>query len=51
MKSTYRTLVGKFLKILHGRSKHRQEDNIKMDFRITGCVGVYWIKLSQDRVQ
>jgi hypothetical protein len=34
-----------------GRSRHRWEDNIKMDLRETGINGVNWIQLAQDRVQ
>jgi hypothetical protein len=34
-----------------GRSRHRWEDNIKMDLREIGINGVNWIQLVQDRVQ
>jgi hypothetical protein len=26
-----------------------REDNIKMDFKVAGCDGVYWIYLAHDR--
>jgi len=32
-----------------GRSRHRWEDNIKMDLQELGCWGMGWIDLSQDR--
>jgi hypothetical protein len=32
-----------------GRSRHRWEDNIKMDLQEVGCGGMDWIKLAQDR--
>ena len=32
-----------------GRSKHRWEDNIKMDLQEVGCGSVDWIELAQDR--
>jgi hypothetical protein len=34
-----------------GRSRHRWEDNIKMDLRETRINGANWIQLAQDRVQ
>jgi hypothetical protein len=34
-----------------GRPRHRWEDNIKIVLRETGCSGMYWIDLSQDRNQ
>jgi hypothetical protein len=34
-----------------GRSRHRREDNIKLDLRETGVDGANWIQLTQDRVQ
>jgi hypothetical protein len=34
-------------KQLSGRPRHRWDDNIKMDFRETGLVGVVWIHLAQ----
>ena len=32
-----------------GRSRHRGEDNIKMDLQEVGWGGMDWIKLAQDR--
>jgi len=32
-----------------GRSRHRWEDNIKMDLQEMGCGGMDWIELAQDR--
>jgi hypothetical protein len=32
-----------------GRPRHRWEDNIKMDLREVGWVGMNWIELVQDR--
>jgi hypothetical protein len=34
-----------------GRTRHRWEDNIKMDLRETGIDGVNWIRLAQDKIQ
>jgi hypothetical protein len=34
-----------------GKTRHRWEDNIKMDLREIGIDGANWIWLSQDRVQ
>ena len=31
------------------RSRHRWEDNIKMDLQEVGCGGMDWIMLGQDR--
>jgi hypothetical protein len=31
------------------RTRHRWEDNIKMDLQDVGCGGVEWIELVQDR--
>ena len=31
-----------------GRSRHRWEDNIMMDFQEVGCGGTDWIDLAQD---
>jgi len=31
-----------------GRSRHRWEDNIKMDLQEVGCEGMYWIEVAQD---
>jgi hypothetical protein len=38
-------------KIPLGRSRHRWEDNIKMDVGEIGWEGVDWIHLDQERVQ
>jgi len=32
-----------------GRTRHRWEDNIKMDLQQGGYVGMDWIELAQDR--
>jgi len=32
-----------------GRTRHRQEDNIKMDLQEVGWRGISWIDLAQDR--
>jgi len=32
-----------------GRTRHRWEDNIKMDLQEVGCWGMDWIELAQDR--
>jgi hypothetical protein len=32
-----------------GISRHRWEENIKMDLQEVGCVGMDWIELAQDR--
>jgi hypothetical protein len=31
------------------RSRHRWEDNIKMDLKEVGCEAMDWIRLAQDR--
>jgi len=31
-----------------GRTRHRWEDNIKMDLREVGCGGMDWMELAQD---
>ena len=31
-----------------GRNRHRQKDNIKMDFQEVGCDSMYWLDLAQD---
>jgi hypothetical protein len=33
----------------HGRSRHKWDDNIKMDLQEVGCEGMDWIELAQDR--
>ena len=32
-----------------GRSRHRWEENMKMDLQEVGCGGMDWIELAQDR--
>jgi len=50
MRGVYRVLVGKPEgKRPLGRRRHRWEDNIKMDLKVVGCEGTYWIELAQDR--
>jgi hypothetical protein len=34
-----------------GGPKHKEDDNIKMNLKETGCKGVDWIHLVQDREQ
>jgi hypothetical protein len=52
MRSAYKILVGKpEERRPFRRSRHRQEDNIRMDLRETGWKGVDWIHLSQNRDQ
>jgi hypothetical protein len=34
-----------------GRPRRRWVNNIKMDLREIGCVGVHWIDVAQDRDQ
>ena len=49
-RGVYRVLVGKSEgKRPLGRSRHRWEDNIKMDLQEVGCEGMDWIDLVQDR--
>ena len=49
-RGVYRILVGKPEgKISLGRTRHRWEDNIKMDVQEVGCGGIDWIELAQDR--
>jgi len=46
----YRVLVGKPEgKRPLERPRRRWEDNIKMDIQDTGCGGMDWIQLAQDR--
>jgi hypothetical protein len=52
MRNAYKTFIGKPEgKRLHGRPRHRWEDNIKMDLREVEWEGLDWIHLSQDRDQ
>jgi hypothetical protein len=32
-----------------GRTRHRWEDNIKIDLQEVGCGGIDWIELAQDK--
>jgi hypothetical protein len=49
-RNVYRVLVGKPEgKKPLGRPMRRWEDGIKMDLRETGCGGVEWIHLAQDK--
>jgi len=49
-RGVYRVLVGKPEgKRPLGRSRHRREDNIKMDLQEVGCEGMDWIELAADR--
>jgi hypothetical protein len=34
-----------------GRPRRRRVDSIKMDFRVIGRNGVYWVDVAQDRDQ
>jgi hypothetical protein len=50
--NAYRILVGKPEgKRPLGRPRRRWEDNIRMDLREIGWVGMDWIDLAQDRYQ
>jgi hypothetical protein len=49
-RGAYRTLVGRPEgRRLLGRPRRRWEDNIKMDLRDAGWVGMNWIELAEDR--
>jgi hypothetical protein len=51
-RNAYRILVGKPEgKRPLGRSRHRWEDNIRMDLREMGWGGMDWIDLAYDRDQ
>ena len=50
-RNAYRILVRKPEgKRLLGRSKHRWDDNIAMDFKGCGCDAAGWIDLAEDRI-
>jgi hypothetical protein len=52
MRNAYKILVGKPEgRIPLGRSRHRWENNIRMDLREIRWEGVDWIHLAQDRDQ
>jgi hypothetical protein len=49
-RGVYRVLLGKSEgKRLLGRSRHRWENNIKMDLQEVRCGDIAWIDLAQDR--
>jgi hypothetical protein len=49
-RGVYRVLVGKPEgKRPLRRSRHRWENNIKVDLQEVGCRGIDWIELAQDR--
>jgi hypothetical protein len=49
-RGVYRVLVGKpDGKRPLGKSRLREEDNIKVDLQDVGCGGMNWIDLAQDR--
>jgi 3-oxoacyl-ACP reductase-like protein len=49
-RDTYEVLVGKLeVRIPLGRPRCRWENNIKMDLRLVGWVGMDWVDLVQDR--
>jgi hypothetical protein len=49
-RAAYRILVGRPEgRRPLGRSRHRWEDNIKMDLQEVGWEGVDWIDMAQDR--
>jgi len=50
-RTVYRVLVGKPEgRRPLGRTRHRWEDNIKMDLPEVECGGMDWIELAQDRI-
>jgi hypothetical protein len=50
VRGVYRILVGRPEgKRPLGRSRHRWEDNIKMDLQKVGSEGIDWIKVAQER--
>jgi hypothetical protein len=49
-RNAYRTLLAKHdRKKLHGRSRPRREDNVKMDLKELGYQGMDWIDRIRDR--
>jgi hypothetical protein len=52
MRNEYKILVGnpERRKSLR-RPKRKQDDNIEMDLRAVGCLGVDWIRLAHNRDQ
>jgi hypothetical protein len=51
-RGVHRVLVGRpECKKSLGRSRHRWEDNIRLDLREMGIGGANWIHMAQDRVQ
>jgi hypothetical protein len=51
-RGVYRVLIGRpKVERPLGRSRHRWEDNIKLDMREIGIDGVNWIQLAHDRAQ
>jgi hypothetical protein len=51
-RKAYIILVGKAeIERQLGRRRHRWMDNIKIDLGETGCDGMHWIDLVQDRIQ
>jgi hypothetical protein len=51
LRDAYKILVGISGEKPFGRSRHRWEDNIKMNIKLRKCEIMDWIHLSQDRVQ
>jgi len=50
MKNAYNILVEKPEgKSQHGKSRHRWDNNIRMDFREIEWQGINWIHVAQDR--
>jgi hypothetical protein len=45
-----RNATENFWKLPHRISRHRWENNIKMDLTEVGCEGVKWIQFTQDNV-
>jgi len=48
-RSVYGVLVGKSDGKRHGKSRHRWEDDMKVDLQDVGLGGMDWIDLAQDR--